>query len=266
MNCQDVQLNISLGITGTLEVGSAELSQHIAECGECAVRVERTRRTAASLRALRRPEMPAGLLALLRTNIAEMAEPARTERMFAYETTPFSIRTWLFPSVVGSLATVMIVFGLLSATLSEAKYDTSNEIAANRTRPSTVLLTDPNLDPSFGEFKISSSDYARLRMSVAGESPSINPQGALVALTRSLVRGEMKDDELTVVADVFGNGLARIAEVVEPSDNSRAIEQLDKALRSDPDFAPFVPAKMDHREDTMRVVLKIQSVNVEIGN
>ena len=104
--------------------------------------------------------------------------------------------------------------------------------------------------------------YAGPRRSVSSESPSVNPQGALVALTNSLVRGEMNDDEVVVVAEVFGNGLAKIDEVVEPSKNRHAVGELEKALKSDPDFAPFVPADMDQRPDSVRVVLKIQSVNV----
>jgi hypothetical protein len=76
------------------------------------------------------------------------------------------------------------------------------------------------------------------------------------------VRGNATDDEVTVVADVFGNGLAQIAEVVEPSADRRAVEQLQKALESDPAYAPFVPANMDHRSGTIRVILKIQNVNV----
>ena len=84
----------------------------------------------------------------------------------------------------------------------------------------------------------------------------------MVALTSSLVRGEMNDDEVVVVAEVFGNGLAKIDEVVEPSKNRRAVGELEKALKSDPDFAPFVPANLDQRPDSVRVVLKIQNVNV----
>lgn len=119
-------------------------------------------------------------------------------------------------------------------------------------------------NPMIGEESIDilPADYATTRLSIAAESPSVNPQGALVALTKSLVRGEMKDEEVVVVAEVFGNGLARIAEVVEPSDNSRTIDDLERALESDPVYAPFVPASFDKRSDRMRVVLKIQNVNV----
>jgi hypothetical protein len=107
--------------------------------------------------------------------------------------------------------------------------------------------------------------YVEQRVDVSSESPSINPQGALVALTNSLVRGEMKDDEVVVVAEVFGNGLAKIDEVVEPSHNRRAVGELQKALESDPSFAPFVPADLDKRPSSVKVVLKIQSVNVNTG-
>jgi hypothetical protein len=86
-----------------------------------------------------------------------------------------------------------------------------------------------------------------------------------VALTNSLVRGEMKDDEVVVVAEVFGNGLAKIDEVIEPSRDRRAVGELEKALESDPAFAPFVPADMDRRPESVRVVLKIQNVDVNTG-
>jgi hypothetical protein len=88
----------------------------------------------------------------------------------------------------------------------------------------------------------------------------------LIALTKALVRGGMKDDEVVVVADVFGNGLAQIAEVVEPSRDRRAVGELEKALDSDPAFAPFVPANMENRPDSVRVILKFQSVNVSTGS
>jgi hypothetical protein len=132
---------------------------------------------------------------------------------------------------------------------------------ANSGDPTVLLASnkhtfDDDLSP------ISQYDYAQERLAFSSESPSINPQGALIALTRSLVRGHMKDDEVVVVADVFGNGLAQIAEVVEPSRDRRAVGELEKALDSDPSYAPFVPASLENRPDNVRVVLKFQSVNV----
>jgi hypothetical protein len=80
-----------------------------------------------------------------------------------------------------------------------------------------------------------------------------------------LVRGGTKNDEMVVVADVFSNGLAQIAEVVEPSRDRRAVGELEKALDSDPAYAPFVPADLENRPESVRVVLKFQSVNVSMG-
>lgn len=129
---------------------------------------------------------------------------------------------------------------------------------------SSAVLLASNRNPystnSFAE--ISPSEYAQARLGLAGESPSINPQGALIALTKSLIHGGMKDDEVVVVADVFSNGLAQIAEVVEPSHNWRAVGELEKALDSDPSVAPFVPTSLESRPDSVRVVLKFQSVDV----
>ena len=111
---------------------------------------------------------------------------------------------------------------------------------------------------------ISPIDFANTRLSVAGESPSVNPQGALIALSRSFVRGEMKDEEVVIVADVFGDGLARIAEIVEPQQSDEAILELRKAFQTNPGSSPFVPASMDGRSNSVRVVMKFQTVNVPV--
>ena len=101
------------------------------------------------------------------------------------------------------------------------------------------------------------------RLVISGANPSINPTGALLAMTKSIVSGQSADDkEVVVVADVFSNGLARIAEVVEPKSDERKMRELDQALQSDPDFAPFLPARIDRRAETVRVIFKIQRVDV----
>lgn len=270
MNCRDLKLNISLYIDEMLGKEQSDgLAIHLDGCAECRALYEKLIAVKRELASIEKPAIPRNLLASIRSNVSVLAESRTGGRMFAYETEPVNWRNWALPSLVGSLATLLITFSALSAILSgSANVAATYEIAASRPAPSrtTTMLAGPELAPINGDFELSANEYADLRVAVAGESPSLNPHGALVALTRSLVRGDMKDDELTVVADVFGNGIAKIAEVIEPSDDRRAIEQLDKALRSDPQFAPFVPAEMDNRSETMRVVLKIQSVNVDIDN
>jgi hypothetical protein len=63
-----------------------------------------------------------------------------------------------------------------------------------------------------------------------------------------------------VVADVYGNGSASLAAVVEPPRNRRMVDELQAALRKNP---AFVPASLDQRPQTMRVVFALQKVSVQ---
>ncbi|MEJ7615690.1 MAG: hypothetical protein WKF30_01650 [Pyrinomonadaceae bacterium] len=66
------------------------------------------------------------------------------------------------------------------------------------------------------------------------------------------------DDEMIIVADVFSNGSAVLADVVLPPRNLHA-RRHQAAFRSSP---AFVPASLDHRPQTMRVVLSIQRMDI----
>jgi hypothetical protein len=123
---------------------------------------------------------------------------------------------------------------------------------------SSVLLANDNSSGDVAE--PSPAAYALARRDVSSESPSVNPNGTLIELTKLLVQGKIKDDEVVVVADVYSNGSAQIAQVVEPSRNRDAVFELTKALDNGP--APFVPAVFDQRSDAVRVVFKIQTVYV----
>jgi hypothetical protein len=121
-----------------------------------------------------------------------------------------------------------------------------------------VLLASNSSDLS----ELNESEFLSSRAAFAAESPSVNPRGALLALTRSILRGEFKDDEVVVVADVFGDGLAEVVEVVEPANDARTAERIERAFSAKGSTPPFVPASADHRGDLVRVVFRIQSVNV----
>ena len=64
---------------------------------------------------------------------------------------------------------------------------------------------------------------------------------------------------MVVVADVFSNGSAALADVVLPPRDRQMIDDVQRAFRSSP---AFVPASLDHRPQTMRVVLAIQKMDV----
>ena len=262
MRCSDVKSDLPLysdDILGASE--RANLDAHLDTCPLCRQALSEYQEVKNSLRSLSRPVMPGAFLASLRTSVGtELAATIRTPVFHLIEDRRNWLETWMMPSAVGTFASVVFGLFILWGILSSAR-DPAEFIAIS-TVPKPVMLASSN--PMIGEESIDilPAEYATTRLSISGESPSVNPQGALVALTKSLVRGEMRDDEVVVVAEVFGNGLARISEVVEPSGNSRAIEDLQKALESDPVYAPFVPASFDGRSERMQVVLKIQNVNV----
>jgi len=244
MRCDELKNLIAVEADGCLSSNEKSLlADHLDSCPLCRQERDDYRSLTRDLRMMTRPALPLSSLSALRTAVA--AKAGGIGFWIAEDRRPW-MKAWLMPSSVGTFASVVLGVGFLwLLTLSPVRVP---EHFADQ----DYVYPDPT-----------QLAYVEQRSDVSTESPSVNPQGALVALTNSLVRGEMKDDEVVVVAEVFGNGLAKIDEVVEPSRDRRAVDELEKALKSDPSFAPFVPADVDKRPDSMRVVLKIQNVNVE---
>lgn len=267
MKCENLQLNLPVYSDDVLTAEERALVDgHLAQCPLCRQKAAEFQLLRNDLRGLSRPELPVDLLVSMRNSIAR--ETTAVERKPATVFTE-NFRRWLLmrfmPYSVGTIASVVLTFGLLWALLlNPNRIARNNELADNQLiTKSTVLFADANPKANSGDSESVAPDFNSPQFAISGESPSINPQGALIALTKSFVRGRMKDDEVVVVAEVFGSGLARIDEVVEPSSNRRAVRELEKALQSDPNYAPpFVPAHFDQRSDTVRVIFKIQSVNI----
>jgi hypothetical protein len=234
---------------------SQRLDEHLDQCPVCRQVHADTQQLRSALGRIPTPD----LKNVFRTQIKASVTRQLRSRKTRWLPVPVDIREWIvtrvMPLGVGVLASVVVGIGVLSLMLN------SRAERSPLSSSETTLLAS-NRNPLVDVDSLTPSEYARTRLNVSGESPSVNPQGALVALTKSFVRGDMKDDEVVVVADVFGNGLARIAEVVEPSRDRRAVLDLEKALASDPAYAPFVAANLDNRAESVRVVLKFQSVNV----
>lgn len=264
MKCQELQFNIPLYFDECLSKDErALLDTHFEHCPLCRQKLADMQDIRNGLRSMARPEIPADFLASLRTVVAAQLAPSGTSPRFALvEDRRNWLEVWLMPYAAGSFASLLIGFSLLWVIMSsDFQAGIADASAASRSNTNSTVMLASAESPYM--LDLSSSEYAGSRFAFSGESPSINPSGALIALTRSFVRGEMNDDEVVVVAEVFGNGLARISEVVEPSRDRRAVEDLRKALESDPAFAPFVPANLDNRSESVKVVLKIQSVNVQ---
>ena len=258
--CEELQFDLPLYFDGSLSTDErSAVDAHLPECPLCRQRLSDFESISFSLKSVPRLTAPEDLVGSIRASVAAQLSPIPNPPAFRLidRRTRWS-EIWLMPSMVGAAATVLVGFALLTFILSTPPEPLIAVYSDKPAAEKTMLLAS--------NYDITPDEYANSRLAVAGESPSINPRGALVALTKSLVRGEMRDDEVVVVADVFGNGLAEISEVVEPSHDRKAVEELQRALQSDPAFAPFVPASVDQRGDTIRVVLKIQNVNVKTNS
>ena len=68
---------------------------------------------------------------------------------------------------------------------------------------------------------------------------------------------------MIVVTDVFSDGRASLADVVQPPRDRQMLNDFQDALQKN---AAFVPASYDRRPDTMRVVFVVQKVDVPERN
>lgn len=265
MSCKDLQEAIALYAGGdTLEENVRDhLDAHLAACPLCRVRLAEFQTLQNDLRVLTRSAMPADLLNSVRGAVALEIKAAQRKQPFIYTE---RFREWLqfrfMPYAVGTVASLILTTTLLLSLLSTRGVTVENNLAMSEPASGSSILLASNSNPMIDELAITPSEYAAMRFGVGSESPSVNPTGALVALTKSIVRGKMRDDEVVVVADVFGNGVARISEVVEAPTDENDLEALENALQKDPNEAAFLPARFDNRSDVVRVVLKIQRVDV----
>ncbi len=269
MKCENLQFNLSVYLDDCLiEQERAVVDEHLARCPLCRQKLADFQVLRNALRALPRYAMPNDLLTATRFRVAQAAGGGQP-KFSVFHTESFGewLQKRLMPYAVGTASSLLFGLTLLWMLLSAAYIPRQNTELAKAELPikQTVLLSNSNSNnrAPVDNYELNAADYASARLPVSNGSPSLNPQGALVALTRSIVRGNMKDDEVVVVADVFGDGLAQIAEVVEPSSDVRAVSELEKALKNDPNFAPFVPASFDGRSETVRVIFKINRVDIK---
>lgn len=265
MKCENLQLNLPLYFDDELnEDERAVLDEHLEFCPVCRQHLAEFRALRNDLRAFTKPVVPADLLASVRNAVAVELKTAQLEPSKSLFSENF--REWLkfrfMPYAVGTVASLTLTISLLFSLLSTRNAIVENSQFAGSRSNSPVILMASNRNSPTEELIITPAEYAALRIPVASESPSVNPAGALVALTKSLMRGRMNEDEVVVVADVFSNGVARVSEVVEAPKNDNYLHALEDALQQDPNDAAFLPANMDKRSDVVRVVLKFQRVEV----
>jgi hypothetical protein len=170
------------------------------------------------------------------------------------------------PYTVGTFASCLLFVLMFTALRSSLMAFHTFDRATRSTFSATYHITYvQGAEEGFDITKpITPESLAARRAEVGVESPSLNPNGALAALAWTPTRDKRaKDDDMVVVTDVFSNGRASLADVVQPPRDRRLLDEFQNALREGP---AFVPASYDRRPQTMRVVFVLQKVNVREGD
>ncbi len=268
MNCDEIQESLSLYVDdGLMPDARQSCYQHLEVCPVCRAHVAEVRTLRSSLAMLSRPVPPADLVpSINKALVAKAAEQRARRNATTLDAINDWASKWLQPRPMryafSSLASIIIftcVFAALRPhmiALHEATLAFEQVQIATSPDDEYYILGYDITKP------ISPESYAALRSPFNSESPSLNPGGALATLGWQMDRypsNRQGDDNMVIVADVFTNGSASLANVVQAPRDRRVLEDFQKALRKN---AAFVPAAMDRRPETMRVVFSVQRVDV----
>src|ERR1700749_1467326 len=263
MSCQESQKSFSPYLDGVLPRGAVDtLDEHLSVCPVCRGQLEATRSLVRGLSLVTRPAPPASLANDIRASLViERAARAASEPAPLHERAALWVKLRLMPYAVGAVYS-MILFVAVFGALRQQLVVLRNLAEARYLEEGRPALADGS---GYDVTRPLSPDLAvAARAPFTTESPTLNPRGALAKLTLAPASdGNPSDDDMIVVADVDGNGRASLAEVVEPPRNRRMVEDLQDALRKNP---AFVPASLDRRPQTMRVVFVLQKMNVGDGS
>jgi hypothetical protein len=261
MLCEETRQSLSLYVDDCVSLPArVAIDEHLDRCPVC-------RSEAVELRSLRRrlslltpPTPPADLAATISNALAieaaarrQAPTPSLVQRVFSF------IEPWVMPYSAGSFASVLMFF--LMFTALRPHFVALREAAAQQ-RNVIMIQAIEGYDL---HQPITSEALAAERAPFAMTSPTLDPKGSLASLTISYAHPNPDDqpDDMIVVTDVFINGAAALVAVERPPRDRRMLDEFESALRQD---AAFVPARMDRRPDTMRVVFAVQKVDVNNRN
>jgi anti-sigma factor RsiW len=256
MTCEETTQLLSQFIDDVLSLPvRVTVDEHLDRCPVCRAHAAELHSVSRRLRQLARPVAP-GELASSITRALRIEAAARLqspERSFQ-ERLALWLEPRLMPYTVGSFASVVLFFSMFVAL---SPHFMALQQAARQME--TVLVFRASPGPNLNK-PVTSEDFSARRAPFAEQSPSLNPGGALAALTGSYAHNVSQDgDDMIVVADVFSNGSASLADVVQAPRDRQMLADFEYALRQS---AAFVPASLDRRPDTMRVVFTVQKVDV----
>jgi hypothetical protein len=257
MSCERITQLLSQYIDDVLSPPArVVVDEHLEKCPVCRAHNAQLRSITRGLAQLTRPIAPATLASSINDAlIIEAAARRQSQRSFR-ETLEQWLEPRLMPYGVGSLASIVLFVSMFVAlrphfvALQEAARQSNSLLAVQSP------LRDLNRP-------VTPEDFSSRRAPFAAQSPSLDPGGALAALTGSYAHPHadvyQDADDMMVVADVFSNGSASLAGVVQAPRDRQMLTDFEIALRQS---AAFVPASLDRRPDTMRVVFTVQKVDV----
>jgi hypothetical protein len=237
MTCDETQKSFSPYLDDALgDEACASLAAHLDACPFCRQRLTETRAVVRGLSNLRRPAAPAGLTRAISDALSiERAARVAQPRLPLWLVVARWIEPRMMPYTVGALTSALLFFTL-----------------ANALRPHLRLLRD------LAQVVAEPSESA-VPPPPGSDALSLNPSGDLLRVMSDTTRGNEGDDDITIVANVFSNGSASLEEVMQAPRDRRMLSRVEDALRRTP---AFVPASLDRRPQTMRVVLSLSKVNV----
>jgi putative zinc finger protein len=258
MTCEETRQTLSLYVDDRVSLPSrVAIDEHLDRCPVCRAEVAELRSLTRSLKMMTRPTPPAGLAETI-TDLLTIEAAARLapKPSWGRRVARF-LEPRLMPYSVGSFASVILFF--LMFTALRPHFVALREAALNN-GGLYVVRTVPGL-PGYDLYRpVDSESFAASRAPYGEESPSLNPSGALAALSRgyshphATYNRDANGDDMIVRVTVFSNGAASLSEVVKPPRDLRMLDEFESALRQD---APFVRASYDRRPDTMRVVFTL---------
>ncbi len=258
MTCEDTSRLISQYVDDAVSLPlRVEMEAHLDRCPVCRGEVADLRGLSRSLRQLSRPGVPADLAASISSAVQiEAAARRQTPTPNFKERLALWAEPRLMPYSVGAMASVVLFVSMFVAL--SPHFRALQRVAKGNDAVAVVPNGGFDLNRP-----VTSEDFSARRAPFAEQSPSLDPKGALAALTSSYAQPQPaaneEADDMIVVADVFSNGSAALAGVVHAPRNPQMLTDFEVALRQS---AAFVPASLDRRPGTMRVVFSVQKVDV----
>ena len=245
MTCEETKHSLSLYIDDCVSLPArVSIDEHLDRCPVCRAEVAGLRSLTRSLSSMPRPKPPADLADTISDLLTiEAAARQAIKPSFGVRVARF-LEPRLMPYTVGSFASVILFFLMFTAL---RPHFVALREAASRANGDSIVHYEPGYNIYV---PVSRQDFADSRAPWGEESPSLDPGGALAALTRAYsqprTRHYVDADDMVVVTDVFSNGSASLADVVHPPKDKRMLAEFESALRQN---AAFVPASYDRRPD-----------------